>query len=158
FFDCFSGISGDMVLGALVDAGVPVDQLRAELAVLAVPDWTLSAEKVWKNGMAATHIKVQTEDTQTHRSLSTILDIIAKSALPPAVQQRASAIFRNLGVAEASVHDVPLEKIHFHEVGAIDAIVDIVGACVGFHFLGIARFACSPLNVGGGTAKMAHGV
>jgi pyridinium-3,5-bisthiocarboxylic acid mononucleotide nickel chelatase len=158
FFDCFSGISGDMVLGALVDAGVPVEQLRAELAALAVSGWTLTAEKVWKNGMAATHIKVQTEDTHTHRSLSTILDIIGKSPLAPAVQQRASAIFRNLGVAEAAVHDVPLEKIHFHEVGAIDAIVDIVGACIGFAALGIESFACSLLNVGGGTAKMAHGV
>ncbi len=158
FFDCFSGISGDMVLGALVDAGVPVEQLRAELAALAVSGWTLTAEKVWKNGMAATHIKVQTEDTHTHRSLSTILDIIGKSPLAPAVQQRASAIFRNLGVAEAAVHNVPLEKIHFHEVGAIDAIVDIVGACIGFAALGIESFACSLLNVGGGTAKMAHGV
>jgi len=158
FFDCFSGISGDMVLGALVDAGVSLAQLRAELSVLAVPGWTLTAEKVWKNGVAATHLKVQTEDTQTHRTLNTILDIIGKSTLPAGVQQRAAAIFRSLGIAEAAVHDVPLEKIHFHEVGAIDAIVDIVGACVGFAALGIESFACSPLNVGGGTAKMAHGV
>ena len=158
FFDCFSGISGDMVLGAVVDAGVAVEQLRAELGALAVPGWTLTAEKVWKNGMSATHIKVQTEDTHTHRSLSTILEIIAKSSLAPDVQQRASDIFRNLGVAEAAVHDVPLEKIHFHEVGAIDAIVDICGACIGFAALGIESFASSPLNVGGGTAKMAHGV
>ncbi len=158
FFDCFSGISGDMVLGALVDTGMPVEQLRAELAALAVPGWTITAEKVWQNGMAATHVTVKTEDTHTHRSLSTILDIIAKSSLAPAVQQRASAIFRNLGAAEAAVHDVPIEKIHFHEVGAIDAIVDICGACIGFAALGIEWFACSPLNVGGGTAKMAHGV
>src|SRR6266481_7846831 len=101
YFDCFSGISGDMTLGALVDAGCDVEHLRAELHGLEVPGWELTAEKVWKNGMAATHVKVQTEDTHTHRSLSTILDIIAKSSLPPAVQQRASAIFRNLGVAEA---------------------------------------------------------
>ncbi len=158
YFDCFSGISGDMVLGALVDAGVPLEHLRSELGALSVPGWTLTAEKVWKNGMAATHVKVQTEDTQTHRSLSTILDIIGKSTLASGVQQRAEAIFSNLGVAEAAVHDVPLEKIHFHEVGAIDAIVDIVGACIGFEALGIESFACSPLNVGGGTAKMAHGV
>jgi uncharacterized protein (TIGR00299 family) protein len=158
FFDCFSGISGDMVLGAVVDAGVPLGQLRSELHALAVPGWTITAAKVWKNGMAATHVTVQTEDTQTHRSLGAILDIIGKSALPTGVQQRASSIFRNLGVAEAAVHDVPLEKIHFHEVGAVDAIVDIVGACIGFAALGIESFACSPLNVGGGTAKMAHGV
>jgi pyridinium-3,5-bisthiocarboxylic acid mononucleotide nickel chelatase len=158
FFDCFSGISGDMVLGALLDAGVPIDHLRTELAALSVPGWSLTPSKVWKNGMSATHVNVQTEDTQTHRSLSTILDIISKSALPTDIQQRAAAIFRNLGLAEASVHDVPLERIHFHEVGAVDAIVDIVGSCIGFAYLGIESFACTPLNVGGGTAKMAHGV
>src|SRR5579859_7272530 len=158
YFDCFSGISGDMTLGALMDAGVPVEQLRSELRGLNVPDWELTAEKVWKNGMAATYAKVSARDTQTHRSLSTILGIIEKSNLSPAVKDRASAIFKKLGESEAAVHDVPLEKIHFHEVGAIDAIVDIVGACIGFAALGIESFAYSALNVGGGTAKMAHGV
>jgi len=158
YFDCFSGISGDMTLGALLDAGVPVDQLRAELHGLNLPGWELSAEKVWKNGMAATHAKVFAQDTTTHRSLSTILEIIEKSNLASGVKDRAAAIFRKLGEAEAAVHDVPLEKIHFHEVGAVDAIIDIVGACIGFSALGIESFACSPLNVGGGTAKMAHGI
>jgi len=158
YFDCFSGISGDMTLGALLDAGVPVDQLRAELHGLNLPGWELSAEKVWKNGMAATHAKVFAQDTTTHRSLSTILEIIEKSNLASGVKDRAAAIFRKLGEAEAAVHDVPLEKIHFHEVGAVDAIIDIVGACIGFSALGIESFACSALNVGGGTAKMAHGV
>ena len=158
YFDCFSGISGDMTLGALVDAGCPVEHLRSELHGLQVPGWELSAEKVWKNGMAATYVKVRTEDQQKHRSLSGILEILKDSKLAAPVRDRASAIFTKLGQAEARVHDVPLEKIHFHEVGAVDAIVDIVGACIGFHFLGIERFACSALNVGGGTAKMAHGV
>jgi uncharacterized protein (TIGR00299 family) protein len=158
YFDCFSGISGDMTLGALLDAGVTVEQLRGELQGLSVPGWELTAEKVWKNGMAATHANVRTQDTQTHRSLSTILGIIEKSTLAPSVKERAAAIFTKLGEAEAAVHDVPLEKIHFHEVGAVDAIVDIVGACIGFAALGIESFACSALNVGGGTAKMAHGV
>src|ERR1700690_1729532 len=158
YFDCFSGISGDMTLGALVHAGVPLEQLRSELQWLEIPGWEISGEKVWKNGMAATHIRVRTQDTQTHRSLTTILGILEKSKLAGPVRERASAIFRKLGEAEAAVHDVPLEKIHFHEVGAVDAIVDIVGACVGFAALGIESFACSPLNVGGGTAKMAHGV
>src|SRR6266478_667778 len=158
YFDCFSGISGDMTLGALLDAGVSVEQLRGELQGLNVPGWELSTEKVWKNGMAATYAKVRTQDTQTHRSLSTILGIIEKSSLAPGVKEPAAAIFTILGEAEAAVHDVPLEKIHFHEVGAVDAIVDIVGACIGFGALGIESFACSPLNVGGGTAKMAHGV
>src|SRR5882724_5431413 len=158
YFDCFSGISGDMTLGALVDAGCDVEHLRAELRGLQVPGWDLTAEKVWKNGMAATYVKVKTEDQSKHRSLSAILEILEKSRLAPQVRERASAIFKKLGEAEARVHDVPLEKIHFHEVGAVDAIVDIVGACIGFHALGIEKFACSALNVGGGTAKMAHGI
>jgi pyridinium-3,5-bisthiocarboxylic acid mononucleotide nickel chelatase len=158
YFDCFSGISGDMTLGALVDAGCAVEHLRAELRGLQVPGWGLTAEKVWKNGMAATYVKVETEDQSKHRSLGAILEILEKSELAPRVRERAGAIFRRLGEAEARVHDVPLEKIHFHEVGAVDAIVDIVGACIGFEALGIEKFACSPLNVGGGTAKMAHGI
>ncbi|HTQ61174.1 MAG TPA: nickel pincer cofactor biosynthesis protein LarC [Candidatus Solibacter sp.] len=158
YFDCFSGISGDMTLGALVDAGCPVEQLRSKLAGLQVPGWELTAQKVWKNGMAATYVHVKTEDQSKHRSLSAILEILEKSRLVAEVRERAGAIFRKLGEAEARVHDVPIEKIHFHEVGAVDAIVDIVGACIGFHTLGIEKFACSPLNVGGGTAKMAHGI
>ncbi len=143
YFDCFSGISGDMTLGALLDAGVPIEKLRSDLQALNLPGWELTAEKVWKNGMAATYAKVRAQDTTTHRSLSTILSIIEKSTLAPGVKDRAATIFKKLGEAEAAVHDVPLEKIHFHEVGAVDAIIS---------------FACSPLNVGGGTAKMAHGV
>ena len=158
YFDCFSGISGDMTLGALIDAGFSIEQLRSGLQALDVAGWRISADKVWKNGMAATHVKVVTEDQSKHRSLSAILGILQKSQLPPSVRDRASAIFTKLGEAEAHVHDVPLEKIHFHEVGAVDAIVDIVGACIGFEALGIEKFASSALNVGGGTAKMAHGV
>src|SRR5882724_9088413 len=155
YFDCFSGISGDMTLGALVDAGCDVEHLRAELRGLQVPGWDLTAEKVWKNGMAATYVKVKTEDQSKHRSLSAILEILEKSRLAPQVRERASAIFKKLGEAEARVHDVPLEKIHFHEVGAVDAIVDIVGACIGFEALGVEKFACSALNVGGGAAIVA---
>jgi len=158
YFDCFSGISGDMTLGALVDAGCPLDVLRSKLQGVQVPGWQISSEKVWKNGMAATQVRVKTEDTHTHRSLTTILGILEKSNLEQRVKRRASAIFTKLGEAEAAVHDVPLEKIHFHEVGAVDAIVDIVGACIGFEELGLEKFACSSLNVGGGTAKMAHGI
>jgi pyridinium-3,5-bisthiocarboxylic acid mononucleotide nickel chelatase len=158
YFDCFSGISGDMTLGALLDAGCHVELMRSGLAGLKVPGWTISAGKVWKNGMAATLVRVTTEDHSKHRSLSMILEIIGRSQLSDGVKRNAAAIFRKLGESEAAVHDVPLEKIHFHEVGAVDAIVDIVGACIGFEALGIEKFACSALNVGGGTAKMAHGV
>ncbi len=158
YFDCFSGISGDMTLGALVDAGLSLEYLRDHLHGLDVSGWELTSEKVWKNGMSSTYVKVKTEDQSKHRSLSAILDILEKSKLSPRVREQASAIFRKLGEAEATVHDVPIEKIHFHEVGAVDAIVDIVGACIGFEALAVEKFACSPLNVGGGTAKMAHGV
>lgn len=158
YFDCFSGISGDMTLGALVDAGCSIDLLRAKLQALQLPGWQISSEKVWKNGMAATHVRVKAEDAQSHRSLTTILGILDNSTLDTNVKARATAIFRRLGEAEAAVHDVPVDKIHFHEVGAVDAIVDIVGACIGFQELGFESFACSALNVGGGTAKMAHGV
>jgi uncharacterized protein (TIGR00299 family) protein len=167
YFDCFSGISGDMTLGALLDAGCDLARLRADLQSLQVPGWEIAAEKVWKNGMAATYAKVKTvdrfavtgeKDQKKHRSLTDILEILKNSRLEAPVRDRAAAIFTKLGEAEALVHDVPMEKIHFHEVGAVDAIIDIVGACIGFHQLGIDKFACSPLNVGGGTAKMAHGV
>lgn len=158
YFDCFSGISGDMTLGALVDAGCPLDVLRSKLQGLSVPGWEISAEKVWKNGMAATHVRVHTEHTKTHRSLATIREILEQSDLDAEVKRRADAVFTTLGEAEAAVHDVPLEKVHFHEVGAVDAIVDIVGSCIGFSALGIESFSCSPLNVGGGTAKTAHGI
>jgi len=147
-----------MTLGALVDAGCDVEHLRSELHRLPVPGWELSAEKIWKHGMAATYVKVTTEDRQKHRSLSAIVDLLSGSQLSAQVRERAVSIFQKLGQAEARVHNVPLDKVHFHEVGAVDAIVDIVGACIGFAALGIEKFACSPLNVGGGTVKMAHGV
>src|SRR5258708_18828483 len=150
YFDCFSGISGDMTLGALVDAGCSLELLRSGLQGLQVPGWTIAAEKVWKNGMSATFVRVSTEDQTKHRSLSTILEILEKSNLSEFVRKNSAAIFRKLGEAEASVHDVPLEKIHFHEVGAVDAIVDIVGACISFESLRIQKFACSPLNFGCG--------
>src|SRR3989442_13703183 len=143
YFDCFSGISGDMTLGALVDAGCDVKQVRTDLRSLQVPGWELTAEKVWKNGMAATYVKVKTENQQKHRSLGAILEILQKSQLAPQVRERAAAIFTKLGEAKARAHDLPLEKINFHELGAVDAIVDIVGACIGFHAFGIEKFACS---------------
>jgi pyridinium-3,5-bisthiocarboxylic acid mononucleotide nickel chelatase len=141
-----------------VDAGCPLEELRAGLGGLGVSGWEISAEKVWKNGMAATFMRVRVEEQHKHRPLSAILEILEKSSLAAPVKERAAAIFRRLGEAEAKVHDVPVEKVHFHEVGALDAIVDIVGAAIGFQALGIERFACSALNVGSGTVKTAHGM
>ncbi len=157
YFDCFSGISGDMVLGALVDAGCDLARLEAELRRLAVGGWKISAQKVKRGALTATHVKVETSEHHAHRSLETILGLIGKSELAPRIAERASRIFRRLGEAEARVHNVPVEKVHFHEVGAVDAIVDIVGACIGFELLGSEEFACSALNVGGGRVETAHG-
>ncbi len=158
YFDCFSGASGDMILGALVDAGVEPAQLEAELRKLPVTGWSLRAEKVKRGALAATKVHVEIQETHHHRGLAKILDTVARAGLAPRAAQRASAIFQRLGEAEARIHNVPVEQVHFHEVGALDAIVDIVGSCVGFELLGIEEFACSPLNVGGGTVRAAHGV
>lgn len=157
YFDCFSGISGDMTLGALVDAGCSLAELEALLRRLPVPGWKMSAEKVSRRGFRATHVKVESSDPQKHRSLTEILKLIGQAGLPVAIAERASRIFQRLGEAEALVHGVALDKVHFHEVGAVDAIVDIVGAAAGFEVLGIEGFYCSALNVGGGRVQTQHG-
>jgi pyridinium-3,5-bisthiocarboxylic acid mononucleotide nickel chelatase len=157
YFDCFAGASGDMILGALVAAGADARALQAQLALLDVAGFEISFETVDRSGISATHAVVRTADEKQHRHLSAILKIIANSRLSDTVKARASRIFERLGEAEARVHNVPVEQIHFHEVGALDAIVDVVGACVGFELLGIERFISSPLHVGSGTVEMAHG-
>jgi uncharacterized protein (TIGR00299 family) protein len=157
YFDCFSGISGDMVLGALADAGAPLERIEAELRKLSVAGWSIAAERVKRKGLAATKVNVTSGEQHLHRGLAEILGIIERAGLPERVAARASAIFRRLGEAEAKVHDLPVERVHFHEVGAVDAIVDIVGACAGFELLGLEEFYCSPLNVGGGRVETAHG-
>ncbi|HEV2799312.1 MAG TPA: nickel pincer cofactor biosynthesis protein LarC [Pyrinomonadaceae bacterium] len=157
YFDCFAGASGDMILGALVAAGADARALGEQLALLDVSGFEISFETVDRSGISATRAVVKTEDQTQHRHLSTILKIIEASRLSETVKARASHIFRRLGEAEARVHNVPVEKIHFHEVGALDAIVDVVGACIGFELLGIERFVSSALHVGSGTVEMAHG-
>ena len=157
YFDCFSGISGDMTLGALVHAGCDLAEIEAQLRRLPVPGWTIAAEPVTRRGFRATHIKVESPDPQRHRSLSEILQLIERAGLARPVAERASRIFQRLGKAEALVHGMPLEKVHFHEVGAVDSIVDIVGAAAGFEQLGIEEFFCSALNVGGGRVETQHG-
>ncbi len=157
YFDCFSGISGDMTLAALVDAGCNLAELETHLRRLPVPGWKISSEKVIRRGFRATQVKVESSDPQRHRSLSEILQLIERAGLPAPISERASRIFRRLGEAEALVHGVPIEKVHFHEVGAVDAIVDIVGAAAGFEQLGIQEFFCSALNVGGGRVDTQHG-
>jgi pyridinium-3,5-bisthiocarboxylic acid mononucleotide nickel chelatase len=158
YLDCFSGISGDMVLGALVDAGASLEEIERELRKLKLEGWEISAAKVQRHGIFATHVKVEASETHHHRGLSAILRMIEEAGLAPRAAERAKAIFTRLGEAEAKVHQVPVEKVHFHEVGAVDSIVDIVGAAIGFELLGLDEFACSAMDVGGGQVKTAHGL
>lgn len=158
YLDCSSGIAGDMLLGALIDAGLDAGFLRAEIAKLNLEGVELTAEKAIRCGVSGVDFQVKVGHDHAHRHLSTIEKIIDGSGLADSVKLRAKAVFRRLGEAEAGVHGVPIEKVHFHEVGAIDAIVDIVGAAIGLEALGIERVVCSPLNLGSGTVKAAHGV
>ncbi len=157
YLDAFSGISGDMLVGALADAGA--DQRAIIDAVESLETGAaLSFEKVKRSGIAATKFHVSTVETHSHRHLSHILKLIGKAALPDRVKQDASAVFERLGEVEAAVHQMPVERVHFHEVGAADSIADIVGACMGFHLLGIEAIVASPINVGSGTVQTAHGL
>jgi len=158
YFDCFSGISGDMVLGALVDAGANLREIERELRKLKLEGWSISAEKVRRRAIFATQVKVEASEQRHHRGLAAILRLIDEAGLAPRAGERARKIFTRLGQAEAQVHQMPIEEVHFHEVGAVDSIVDIVGAAIGFELLGLDEFACSALDVGAGQVKTAHGV
>lgn len=158
FFDCFSGVSGDMVLSAMVDAGLDAEALRSELDKLHLPGWRLEVDRVARQGLAGTHVRVLIDDKDPpQRRLSDIETMIGSSALATSVQDRALGIFRALAEAEAMVHGVPIEEVHFHEVGAVDALIDIVGASIGFELLGIEQAYASSLPVGLGSVKTAHG-
>jgi uncharacterized protein (TIGR00299 family) protein len=157
YFDCFAGASGDMILGALVGAGVDERALIDQLNLLGVSGFEVSFEKVDRSGICSVRAVVRTEETSSHRHLGDILKIIGASSLHVDIKNLASRIFVRLAGAEARVHGVPIERIHFHEVGALDAIVDVVGACIGFQLLGVERFVSSPLHVGSGSVQMAHG-
>jgi hypothetical protein len=159
YFDCFSGVSGDMTLGALVDAGLDMTVLRDELAKLPVHAYRLESQVVKRSGLRGTKVNVLVdEDKQPARKYTDIVAMITESALPPEVQRDALDIFRRLGEVEAHLHHEPLEAIHFHEVGAVDSIVDVVGAVIGLHALGVETVMASPINVGSGTVRTAHGV
>jgi uncharacterized protein (TIGR00299 family) protein len=158
YFDCFSGISGDMVLGALVDAGADLRAIEAELRKLGLEGWSISASRVKRGEIFATRVEVETSEGHHHRGLSIILQRIDNAKLAPRAAERARKIFTRLAEAEAKVHQQPIEQVHFHEVGAVDSIVDIVGAAVGFELLGIDEFACSAFDVGAGQAQTAHGL
>ena len=158
YFDCFAGASGDMILGALVAAGVEPHALIERLNALSVSGFKVDFETVNRSGISATHARVHTAEQHVHRHLSDILKIIYDSRLTDGVKQRAALVFSRLAEAEAHVHNEPVDRVHFHEVGALDAIVDIVGAAICFELLDIEKFVCSPLHVGSGTVNMAHGL
>ena len=157
YFDCFAGASGDMILGALIAAGVEPEAFKQQLSLLGVTGYTIDFETVDRSGISATHARVQTPHEHVHRHLSDILKIIYDSRLSEGIKDRAAKIFTRLAEAEARVHNQPVEEVHFHEVGAVDAIIDVVGAAIGFDLLGIERFMASPLHVGSGTIEMDHG-
>ncbi len=174
YFDCFAGISGDMTLGALVDAGADFDTLKSELAKLGLDGYQLLADRVVKRGISACDITVDIHDHHHHhhdddddhghhthhhhgRSYSDIKQMIESSALSDNVKGNAIAIFTKLGLAEAKIHGCDIEEIHFHEVGAVDSIVDVVGSCICLELLGIEQVAASPIPTFTGTTQMAHG-
>jgi uncharacterized protein (TIGR00299 family) protein len=159
YLDTPSGISGDMFLGCLLDAGWTVDRLRFVIGQLRVPaeEYAVEARAVMKGPLRATLADVQTAEAGAHRHLADVTRIITAADLPAAVKQKAVAVFTRLADAEAAVHGTTREEIHFHEVGAMDAIIDIVGVCAGLHELGIDRLYASPLPLAPGWAKTAHG-
>ena len=158
YVDCIFGASGDMMLGALTACGMPLEKLKSELAKLNVDGFDLVEEKVVDHGIAATHIEVVTEEQHAHRHLSHINEIITKSDLSGRVKENALKIFKRLAGAEAKVHGTTPEKIHFHEVGALDAIVDVVGTCIALDYLDVDTVVATPLHLGTGTVKCAHGL
>lgn len=185
YLDCFSGIAGDMMLGAFVDAGMPVEGLRDALGSLALGDAHVHVERVLRAGIAATKFRVHEhahgagaahEHTAgaahahdggepssehahgPHRSLSAIFALIDRSSLPPSGRERAKAMFQRLGEAEAAIHGMPVAEVHLHEVGALDSIIDIVGVVYAMEWAAADRVVCSPLNVGGGMVHSAHGL
>ena len=178
YFDCFSGISGDMAIGALLDAGLPLAELQRALGSLALGEAHVHARKVLRAGVSATKFSVhehQHDDadhahdhshdqphshagSHPHRHLSAIFKMIDRSALSASGRERARAMFQRLGEAEAAIHQMPVEKVHLHEVGALDSIIDIVGIVFAMEWAGADQVVCSPLNVGGGMVQSAHGL
>jgi uncharacterized protein (TIGR00299 family) protein len=158
YFDCFSGIAGDMILGALFDLGVDETVLKKELHKLPLTGYDLIVQKIKSNHITGTDVTITVTEDQHHRSLSEINDILKRSSLQPQVKKLSQDIFHNLGKAEATIHDVDIEEVHFHEVGAVDSIIDIVGSVIGVTMLGIDTIYCSPLPLGHGFVSCEHGL
>lgn len=165
YLECPTGIAGDMCLGALIDCGLPWQYLVDNLKTLGLePEYQLSTETVIRNGQSATKVHVALQHNHDHnhhhyaaRHLPEIENLIKNASLPERVKHWSLSIFQKLAIAESAVHGIPPEEVHFHEVGAVDAIVDIVGTCIGLDWLNIEQLYCSPMPTGGGTIKAAHG-
>ncbi|MCI1944767.1 LarC family nickel insertion protein [Clostridium luticellarii] len=157
YFQCSAGISGDMILGALVDAGLSLEALKNELMKLKVP-FDLKSRRVLKNGISGTKVQVIVEEGHVHRHLSHIRAIVQESELKGKVKKDIMRVFTNLAEAEAKVHNTTVEAVHFHEVGALDSIIDICGSVAGLELLGIEKIYCSPIHIGTGFTKCAHGI
>lgn len=158
YIHAYSGIAGDMLLGAMVDLGVDVNQLQQELHKLDLDGYEVYAEKVSKNGICGTKVHVKIDESHHHRGFSTIKQIINNATLSSWVKDKSIGIFSCLAEAEAFVHGTSMDAVHFHEVGAIDAIIDIVGNCIALELLGKPEIVVSPLQVGTGFVRAAHGI
>ncbi|MDP3282876.1 MAG: nickel pincer cofactor biosynthesis protein LarC [Desulfobacterales bacterium] len=158
YFDCFSGISGDMTLGALIDLGVPVDWLKENICDIPLKDFDLSVSSVSKNGIGAKRVEVKAADSSITRNYSQIVSLISNSPLSANVRERGIAVFEEIAAAEAQIHGCPKEKVHFHELGGVDSIVDIVGTALCIEYLGITRISASKIPMGSGFVKCRHGI
>ncbi|GBE01945.1 hypothetical protein BMS3Abin08_01381 [bacterium BMS3Abin08] len=157
-FDCYSGISGDMCLGALIDAGADLNELKKSLGTLGIANYGITKRKVVKGGIAATRVNVKVQQKEPLRRLADILSIIGNSDLPEHIVKDSSRIFRQLFRTEAKIHSSPLKDAHLHELSATDCIIDIVGTLLCLHHLGVEGVTSSPINLGGGTVETAHGL
>lgn len=174
YFDAFNGVAGDMVLGALIDLGLPLKHLEAELGKLDLAGYRLQSKRVERHGLSGVDFRVESAEDpvsthpphgedhphhshQEHRTYRAIRSMIEQSMLSEAVKSRSLRIFKVLAEAEAKVHRSPVEQVHFHEVGAVDSIVDVVGVCIGFEYFEVEEFYASPLALGGGTVTFSHG-
>jgi uncharacterized protein (TIGR00299 family) protein len=158
YFDCFSGIAGDMILGALADGGLEVSFLKKELEKLGLSGYKIYTKEVKYNDVTGTDFIVEIKETHTHRNLSDINRIIDQSKLDNSIKKTSKQIFFNLAKAESKVHNINIDDVHFHEVGAVDAIIDIVGSVIGFKKLKIKKIYCSPLPMGKGFVTCSHGI
>ena len=158
YLDCFSGISGDMMIGALIDAGFPIEELKRALQSLPIEGYSLEATREERNYLFGTRFKVNvSRNPHPHRKFSDIKDLIRSGNLRPSVREKSIAIFESIALEEGKIHDCPAKDVHFHEVGAVDSIVDIVGSVLGMEYLGIATACASSLPLGSGFVDTSHG-